>query len=109
MMRTINPEELGAPKGYSNGLLVPAGSDLLFVAGQIGWDSNQEIVSEDFSEQFNQALQNVVAADSLISTVCRTTASSLTTFSTASASRCRRRSSESKAWRIQNWSPDASP
>lgn len=61
MMRTINPEELGAPKGYSNGLLVPAGSDLLFVAGQIGWDSNQEIVSEDFPEQFNQALQNVVA------------------------------------------------
>ena len=60
MMRTINPEELGAPKGYSNGQLAPAGSSLLFVAGQIGWNRDQEIVSEEFLDQFGQALENVL-------------------------------------------------
>ena len=60
MMRTINPEELGAPKGYSNGQLAPAGSSLLFVAGQIGWNRDQEIVSEKFLDQFGRALKNVL-------------------------------------------------
>lgn len=60
-MRTINPEELGAPKGYSNGLLAPAGSRLLFVAGQIGWNSDQQIVSDRFLDQFDRALRNVIA------------------------------------------------
>lgn len=56
----INPEALGAPKGYSNGVLVPAGRDLLFVAGQVGWDGAQKIVGDDFAAQFHQALKNVV-------------------------------------------------
>ena len=60
-MRSINPTELGAPKGYSNGVLVPADSSLLFVAGQIGWNSQQEIVSEKFVDQFGQALANILA------------------------------------------------
>jgi len=60
-MRPINPSELGAPKGYSNGVLVPAGASLLFVAGQIGWNRDQEIVSADFVDQFGQALENVLA------------------------------------------------
>jgi enamine deaminase RidA (YjgF/YER057c/UK114 family) len=59
-MQAINPESLGAPKGYSNGILVPKGARLLFVAGQIGWDRQQKLVSERFSEQFEQALDNVV-------------------------------------------------
>jgi enamine deaminase RidA (YjgF/YER057c/UK114 family) len=57
----INPESLGAPKGYSNGLLSEPGGRLLFIAGQIAWDQHQRIVSEDFVEQFDQALGNVVA------------------------------------------------
>ena len=60
-MRPINPQELGAPKGYSNGALMPPGSKLLFVAGQVGWTSDQEIVSEGFLEQFDRALRNVLA------------------------------------------------
>lgn len=60
-MRPINPSELGAPKGYSNGCLVPAGARLLFVAGQIGWNSQQEIVSVSFVDQFGQALENILA------------------------------------------------
>lgn len=59
-MTTINPASLGLPKGYSNGILVEGGS-ILFVAGQIGWDNQQRIVSDDFVEQFAQALENVLA------------------------------------------------
>ena len=40
---------------------MPAGSSLLFVAGQIGWNRQQEIVSEKFIDQFRQALENVLA------------------------------------------------
>jgi enamine deaminase RidA (YjgF/YER057c/UK114 family) len=57
----INPEALGAPRGYSNGMLAPAGGAVLTVAGQIAWDGEQNIVSDVFAEQFAQALANVVA------------------------------------------------
>ncbi|MEO1365704.1 MAG: RidA family protein [Acidobacteriota bacterium] len=57
----VNPPSLGAPRGYANGVLAPAGSRLLMVAGQIAWDGDQRIVSDDFTAQFAQALRNVVA------------------------------------------------
>ena len=59
-MTIINPEALGQPKGYSNGILFEGGS-LLFIAGQIGWDGDFRIVSDDFADQFAQALGNVLA------------------------------------------------
>jgi enamine deaminase RidA (YjgF/YER057c/UK114 family) len=59
--KLINPEALGTPRGYSNGVLTEPGGRLLFVAGQIGWNENQTLVSEDFVAQFDQALANVVA------------------------------------------------
>ena len=59
--KLINPEALGAPSGYANGLLVDGGGKLLFIAGQIAWDKNQKIVSDDFVEQFDRALANVIA------------------------------------------------
>jgi enamine deaminase RidA (YjgF/YER057c/UK114 family) len=59
--KLINPESLGAPRGYSNGVLTDAGGRLLFVAGQVGWDEKQTLVSEDFVAQFDRALANVVA------------------------------------------------
>ena len=57
----INPEALGAPKGYSNGVLCPSEGRLLFVAGQIGWDKDHRLVAKDFAQQFRQALENVLA------------------------------------------------
>jgi enamine deaminase RidA (YjgF/YER057c/UK114 family) len=57
----INPDSLGAPRGYSNGVLTEAGGRLLFIAGQIAWDQQQRIVSEDIVEQFDRALANVIA------------------------------------------------
>jgi len=60
-MKLINPESLGAPHGYSNGLLAEADGRLLFIAGQIAWDRQQQIVSDDLVEQFDRALANVIA------------------------------------------------
>jgi enamine deaminase RidA (YjgF/YER057c/UK114 family) len=57
----INPPRLGSPRGYSNGMLAPPGSRLLCIAGQIAWNSRQEIVGDHFAEQFGQALANVLA------------------------------------------------
>jgi enamine deaminase RidA (YjgF/YER057c/UK114 family) len=59
--KRINPESLGRPSGYTNGLLTTPGVRLLFIAGQIGWDESQKLVGEDFVEQFDRALQNLLA------------------------------------------------
>lgn len=55
----INPESLGAPHGYSNGVLI-GGGRLLFIAGQVAWDQQQQIVSADLVEQFDRALANLI-------------------------------------------------
>ncbi len=60
-LQPVNPAELGAPRGYSNGMLAPAGGRLLFIAGQIAWDGEQRLVAQDFPGQFARALENAVA------------------------------------------------
>ena len=57
----VEPEGWERPRGYSNGVLAPAGSRMLHVAGQIGWDGDQTLVAPDFVSQFRQALSNVLA------------------------------------------------
>jgi enamine deaminase RidA (YjgF/YER057c/UK114 family) len=54
----VNPETLAKPVGYSNGL--KGNGEILFVAGQVGWDKAGQIVSPDFVAQFVQALDNVL-------------------------------------------------
>ena len=61
MLKLINPESLGAPRGYTNGLLTSLDVRLLFIAGQVAWDEQQRIVSTDFVEQFDRVLRNVLA------------------------------------------------
>jgi enamine deaminase RidA (YjgF/YER057c/UK114 family) len=58
-LKFINPESLGKPKGYANGVLAE-GEKLLFIAGQIAWNEEQKIISADFVEQFDIALKNVI-------------------------------------------------
>ncbi len=58
--KLINPQSLGAPRGYSNGVLTEASGRLLFVAGQIGWDEQQELVGDNMVDQFDRALANVI-------------------------------------------------
>ena len=57
----INPDSLGAPKGYSNGVLADAGGKLLFIAGQIAWNKEQKIVSDDFRRAIRSGTGNVIA------------------------------------------------
>jgi len=59
-IKLINPESLGVPRGYSNGALSNPGARILFIAGQIAWDEQQRIVSDDLVEQFDRALGNVI-------------------------------------------------
>lgn len=56
----INPRELAKPRGFSHGMLAPTGR-MLAIAGQIGWDGDAKLVSDDFVQQFNRALANVLA------------------------------------------------
>ena len=58
-MEILQPPGWKRPKGYSNG--VAASGRMVFVAGQIGWNADQEIETDDFAEQFRQALANIVA------------------------------------------------
>jgi enamine deaminase RidA (YjgF/YER057c/UK114 family) len=55
----VNPESLARPRGYSHGMR--GTGELLFVAGQVGWDEDRRLVSDDFVAQFAQALDNVLA------------------------------------------------
>jgi enamine deaminase RidA (YjgF/YER057c/UK114 family) len=58
--KIINPERLGMPRGYANGLLAETGGRPLFISGQVGWNEHQQIVSDDFVEQFDRALSNLL-------------------------------------------------
>jgi len=61
-LEPIQPAGWAPPKGYSNGVLAPAGARMLAIAGQIAWDAEQKLVGAgDFAAQFRQALSNVVA------------------------------------------------
>lgn len=60
LLQAIQPDGWAPPKGYSNGMLGPAGTRPLAVAGQIAWDADQNLVPGGFAVQFGQALQNVV-------------------------------------------------
>ena len=61
VFKVVNPESLGRPRGYNNGMLGPVGGRVLFVAGQVGWNEQQKLVGDDFQGQFEQALSNVIA------------------------------------------------
>jgi enamine deaminase RidA (YjgF/YER057c/UK114 family) len=58
--KLINPDSLGTPRGYSNGVLADASGKVLFIAGQVAWNQDQQIVSNDFVAQFDRALSNLV-------------------------------------------------
>jgi enamine deaminase RidA (YjgF/YER057c/UK114 family) len=60
-LRTVNPESLGAPRGYSHGLLAPAGGRLLFVAGQTASAGPDGVGAQSFVEQWSRALAKVLA------------------------------------------------
>ncbi|MEQ8295631.1 MAG: RidA family protein [Nitratireductor sp.] len=54
----LNPSHWKAAKGYTNGIM--AEGRTIFVAGQVGWNGQQEFETDDFAGQVRQALQNIV-------------------------------------------------
>jgi enamine deaminase RidA (YjgF/YER057c/UK114 family) len=59
-MRALLPEGWAPPIGYANGIEVAAGR-IVFVAGQVGWNAQQQFETEEIAGQFEQALRNILA------------------------------------------------
>jgi enamine deaminase RidA (YjgF/YER057c/UK114 family) len=57
--RIVNPEALGAPRGYSHGLLAEPGGRFLFVAGQTAAGAGR-LADQGFVEQWTRALKKVL-------------------------------------------------
>jgi enamine deaminase RidA (YjgF/YER057c/UK114 family) len=58
-VQILQPPGWPRPRGYANG--IAASGTMVFVAGQIGWDEHQAIVSDDLAAQLAQALDNTLA------------------------------------------------
>ncbi len=56
-MNILQPKDWPRPKGYSNGVV--ARGRLVVLAGQVGWDANERIVSDDLAAQLRQVLLNI--------------------------------------------------
>lgn len=55
----LQPPDWPRPKGYSNG--ISARGRMIFTAGVVGWDSEENFVSPDLAGQFRQILVNTLA------------------------------------------------
>lgn len=56
----LNPASLGAPKGWTHGVLAPRDGRVLFVAGQAGWETGAAGDPPGFAEQFGRALDKIL-------------------------------------------------
>lgn len=59
-MQIVNPPELGRPRGFSHGIVVPSASRLICVAGQTAADENGHIADPEFVAQFDAALGKIL-------------------------------------------------
>ncbi|MBB5406923.1 MULTISPECIES: RidA family protein [Paraburkholderia] len=59
MKQALLPAGWVKPRGYANG--VAASGTQVFIAGQIGWDEQAQFQSDDFAQQSEQALKNLLA------------------------------------------------
>jgi enamine deaminase RidA (YjgF/YER057c/UK114 family) len=57
----LQPSSRHVPRGYTHGVVVPAGSRPVYVAGQLGSDERGVVVAGGLLEQFARALDNVIA------------------------------------------------
>jgi enamine deaminase RidA (YjgF/YER057c/UK114 family) len=58
-MQILQPPDWVEPKGYANG--IRAQGELVFVAGQVGWDETGTFRAQDFVGQVRQCLENTLA------------------------------------------------
>jgi len=59
MSKVIELSTFPKPRGYANGIVSEGRT--LHMSGQIGWDKDAHLVSDDFGTQFLQALDNVIS------------------------------------------------
>jgi len=59
MLKILQPDGWAQPKGYANG--IAGRGQIIVLGGQIGWDADQQFQTDDFVEQTEQTLQNIVA------------------------------------------------
>jgi enamine deaminase RidA (YjgF/YER057c/UK114 family) len=59
MQQVLQPPGWRRPKGYANG--IAASGRMVFVAGQVGWNAEEQFESDDFVAQARQALENILA------------------------------------------------
>lgn len=59
MFNILQPEGWAPAKGYANG--IEARGRMVFVAGMVGWNAQCQFETDDFVEQCDQALRNIVA------------------------------------------------
>lgn len=57
--QTLLPPGWPVPKGYANG--IAAEGRLVFVSGQVGWDSDGRFAEGGLVAQFRQTLENTIA------------------------------------------------
>jgi enamine deaminase RidA (YjgF/YER057c/UK114 family) len=57
-MEILHPKHWARTKGFANGIAVEGRQ--VFIAGQIGWNAEQQFASDDFVVQVAQALANIV-------------------------------------------------
>jgi enamine deaminase RidA (YjgF/YER057c/UK114 family) len=92
----VNPDSLARPVGFSHGM--KGSGDVVFVAGQIGWNREGRMVSDDLALQFAQALENVLdvvwAAGGSPASVAR-----MTVYVTDKADYVRKRKAIGEVWR----------
>ena len=95
-LTAVNPDSLARPVGFSHGM--KGSGDIVFVAGQIGWNREGRMVSDDLALQFAQALENVLdvvwAAGGSPTSVAR-----MTVYVTDKADYVRKRKAIGEAWR----------
>lgn len=62
-MDILQPPDWAPPRGYANGVAceLTVGSKLLFLAGMIGWNGQQQFETDDLAEQVRVTLENIVA------------------------------------------------
>jgi enamine deaminase RidA (YjgF/YER057c/UK114 family) len=58
--QVIDPESLGAPRGWSHGMLASAGGRVLFVAGQTAQDASGRVPAGPVADQWARALERIL-------------------------------------------------
>ena len=61
-IRFSNPKTLAKPPGYSYVVEATGPNRLIFIAGQLGLDMENNLVGEDFRSQADQAMENLKLA-----------------------------------------------